>query len=268
MSFKCSVFNVSCAKHRYIKLNAVVFLTVFMVLPACVAVANSNDKAQIAFSRGHFLEAAKIAETVGTSESYSLAAKSLTLYGQYIAADIEKKKLFEQAIELANKAIEANPDNAIAYLELTRALGQHAFQVGLMKAARDNYAGKTREAIENAIRINPNLTLAYVKLGRWHVGIISRIGSLIARATYGARKKVAIKSFEHAVELSPDTKEVFFLLAIGYATLDYKKFRIKVHDLLKRAIELPAKNAHERIIHEEAVKHLKFLEENPNVEKI
>ena len=249
--------------YRRFNLNIVVFLTVFMVLPVSVAVADSNNDAQLAFSKGLFLEAAIIAEMDETSESYSLAAKSLTLYGQYMAEDSEKKMLFEQAIEMANKAIESNPDNARAYLELTRALGQHALHVGLMKAAKDNYAGKTREAIENAIRINPNLALAYVKLGRWHVGIISRIGSFIARATYGAKKKVAITSFERAVELSPDTKEVFFLVAIGYAKLNYKKYRIRVHDLLERAIELPAKDAHERIIHEEAVKHLKFLKENP-----
>ncbi len=216
--------------------------------------------ARAAYIEGQITEAAQMAKAVGTSERYALAAKSLTIYGRYIAGANEKRLLFEQAMELANKAIQANPNNSEAYLELARAMGRHSHQICKLKAATENYAKKTRQAIENAIRINPESASAYVSLGRWHVGIIARVGSIVARVTFGAKKKEVVASFERAIELNPETKADYLKIAIGYEALDYKKYQDKVHDILKQAIELPATDAYDRIMHEEAVKYLRSLE--------
>ncbi len=225
-----------------------------------VADAETIDGAHAAYVEGRFSEAAQLAKAVGTSEGYALAAKSLTIYGRYIAAADEKRLLFEQAMELANEAIQVDPNNSEAYLDLARAMGRHSHHISKFRAAKENYAKKTREAIENAVRIDPESASAYVSLGRWHVGIIARVGSIVARVTFGARKKEVVASFERAIELNPETKADYLDIAIGYEALDYKKYQEKVHDLLKRAIELPVTDAYDRIIHEEAVKYLKSLE--------
>ena len=225
-----------------------------------VADAETIEVARAAYNEGQFTEAAQMAEAVGTSEGYALASKSLTIYGRYIAGNDEKRLLFEQAIELANKAIHANPNNAEAYLELVRAIGQHSNHISKVTALKENYAKKSREGIENAIRISPDFASAYVSLGRWHVGIIARVGSLVARVTYGAKKKVAIKSFDRAIELNIEDKADYLEIAIGYQELSYKKYKGKVHDLLKRAIEMPSKDAYDSIIHEETLKLLGSLE--------
>ena len=246
--------------HQNRRLLLILAFATLHLMSLRVADAETIEVARAAYNEGQFTEAAQMAEAVGTSEGYALASKSLTIYGRYIAGNDEKRLLFEQAIELANKAIHANPNNAEAYLELVRAIGQHSNHISKVTALKENYAKKSREGIENAIRINPEFASAYVSLGRWHVGIIARVGSLVARVTYGAKKKVAIKSFDRAIELSIEDKADYFEIAVGYEELNNKKYKEKVRDLLKLAIDLPVQNAYDHIIHEEVVKFLRSLD--------
>ncbi|MXX04434.1 MAG: hypothetical protein F4Z49_11930, partial [Gemmatimonadetes bacterium] len=52
-----------------------------LVLLAVGANAQSIDDARIAFEEGRFLEAADLAEALGTSVGYALAAQSLAVHG-------------------------------------------------------------------------------------------------------------------------------------------------------------------------------------------
>ena len=252
--------NLQTRVHQNRLLSFIFILAALQLLLLRVADAATIEEARAAYIAGQFTEAAQMAEAVGTSDGYALASKSLTIYGRFIAGGDEKRLLFEQAIELANRAIQADSNNAGAYLELVRAIGQHSNHISKVTALKENYAKKSREGIENAIRIDPEFAAAYVSLGRWHVGIIARIGSFAARVTYGAKKKVAIESFDRAIELNIEDKAGYFEIAVGYQELSYKKYKEEVHDLLKRAIEMPSKDAHDSIIHEETLKFLGSLE--------
>ena len=64
---------------------------------ADVANASSMDEAQAAYAEGRFTDAARIAESLGTSRGFALAAESLTVHGYFIAARGEKEGLFERA---------------------------------------------------------------------------------------------------------------------------------------------------------------------------
>ena len=205
------------------------------------------------------MEAVQIAESLETSKGYALASKSQRIHARYIAKEQDRQMLHAYAIELAKKAIESDSNNAGAYLELASAIGRHSYTISKAKALSDNYAQKTREAIETAIRIDPDLPSAHISLGRWHVGIIARMGSFLARTTFGAKKKVAISSFERAIELNLQSKADYFSIAIGYLELHRKKYRDMARKLLQRAIDLPVKSAYGRIIHMKAVEHLKMM---------
>ncbi len=180
-----------------------------------LAGADSFDHALAAYSEGRFMEAAETAETLGNSSGYALAAKSMVIHARYIAADPEKKQLLEQAIELARKAIESNPENADGYLWLSRALGRHSRHISKAQATKENYAKQTREAIENALRIDPQMSAAHVSMGRWHTGIIDRVGQLMGRTLFGARKKDALQHFDQAYALNQQSKSNNLSLAIG-----------------------------------------------------
>ena len=112
------------------------------------------------------MEAAETAKNLGNSSGYALAAKSMVIHARYIAKDLDKKRLLEQAIELARKAIEPDPKNADGHLWLSRALGRPSRHISKAQATKENYAKQTREAIENELRIDPQMSAAHVSMGR------------------------------------------------------------------------------------------------------
>lgn len=221
--------------------------------------AKTIDEARAAYAQGRFAEAARVGESLGTSQGFALSAKSLSVHAHYIAKEGEKKELLEHAVRLAGKAVLSNPHNAEAHLQLARAIGRRAETVGIFEAA--GQAEKIRESTESALRINPELASAHLSLGRWHSELVGAMGSFLARTVYGARKKDAIASFERAVVLAPHEKNVPLQYALGLLALDNVQYREKARNLLTRAIRLPAKDAYERIIHIEAVEVLNNLDE-------
>ena len=233
---------------------------VYVLLLIGVAHAKTIDEAKTAYAQGRFAEAARIGESLGTSQGLALSAKSLSVHANYIAKKGEKKELLERAVALATKAVTYDPNNADAHLQLARAIGRRAETVGVFEAA--GQADEIRESTENALRINPKLASAHLSLGRWHSELVGAMGSFMARTVYGARKKDAIASFEKALVLAPNAKSVPLQYALGLIALDDYQYREKARDLLMRAIGLPAKDAYERILHTEAVEALDNLNES------
>ena len=253
------------SRNKYYPVNAVcLFFScclafVYALLLISVAHAQTIDEAEAAYTQGRFAEAARIGESLGTSQGFALSAKSLSVHANYIAKKGEKKGLLEHAVTLAKKAVLSDPNNADAHLQLARAIGRRAETVGVFEAAGE--AEKIRESSENALRINPELTAAHISLGRWHSELVGAMGSFMARTVYGARKKDAIASFERALVLAPNAKAVPLQYALGLLALDSSQYREKARNLLMRAIKLPAKDAYERILHTEAVEALNNLDE-------
>ena len=228
--------------------------------PAGAADAASMEEAEAAYAEGRFAEAARIAESLGTSRGFALAARSLTVHGYFIAAKGEKEGLFERAMGLAQKAVRTDPGNADAHLQLARATGRLAQTVGSFEAADRGYAGKIREAAEAALRLAPDMASAHVGLARWHTGVVGKVGSFLARLTHGAREKDAIASLDRALELAPDAKDVPLQYALGLLELDEDEHREKARSLLERSIAIPAKDAFERLLDKLARDRLKALD--------
>ena len=254
------------SRNKHYPVNAVCLLfsccLAFVYVLALIGVANAQtiDEAKAAYAQGRFAEAARIGESLGTSQGFALSAESLSVYAHYIAKEGEKKELLEHAVRLARKAVLSDPKNAEAHLQLARAIGRRAETVGIFEAAGE--AEKIRESAENALRINPELVAAHLSLGRWHSELVGAMGSFIARTVYGARKKDAIASFERALALAPNAKAVSLQYALGLIALDDYQYREKARNLLMRSIGLPAKDAYERILHTEAVEALDNLNES------
>ncbi len=253
--------EVSLANRLLVVLRTIaLFTAVISLFGTRLAGADSLEYALSAYSEGRFKEAAETAKTLGNSSGYALAAKSMVIHARYIAVDPEKKQLLEQAIELARKAIESNPENADAYIWLSRALGRHSRHISKAQATTENYAKQTREAIENALRIDPQMPAAHTSMGRWHTGIIDRVGRLMGRTLFGARKKDALQHFDQAYELNQQSKANNLSLAIGLIELDQDKYSDRAQKLLKQAAEFPVNDAYEKIIHDRIIEKLTALD--------
>ncbi len=251
-------------KHHPVNASRLLFscCLAFACVPLLVGAVHAQTigEARAAYAQGRFTEAARIGESLGTSEGFALSARSLSVHAHYIAKTGEKKKLLERAVAMAEKAVLSGPGNADAHLQMASAVGRRAQTVGMLEAAGE--AQKIREYAENALRIDPELAAAHLSLGRWHSELVGAMGSLVARVTYDARKKDGIASFEKALALAPNAKYVPLEYALGLLALDDFQYREKARKLLERAISLPSNDAYERILHAEAVALLNSLDES------
>ena len=218
----------------------------------------SIKAARTAYVEGRFIEAAELAEVLETSEGYALAAKSLAVYTYHIAEDGRKQTLFDRATLLAEEAVRLDATNPHAHIQLAHVMGRYAQTVGKLEAVSKGYPKRVRKAIENALRLNPELAEGHLSLASWHSeAVIS--GGFMAKVLYGASKKDALTHYEKAFKLAPDEKVTLVEYAFGLLLLDDTANRRQARNLLLNAIKLPSKDAHDRIFHQKAIERLATL---------
>ena len=226
---------------------------------AAGANAQSIDEARNAFEEGRFLEAADLAETLGTSGGYALAAQSLAVYGHHVATGDDRKELLQRAVQLGEEAVRADSTNYEAYYQSAHAVGRYAQQVGKLTALRRGLAGKVRSLLETTLALNPGFAEAHMAFGSWHADI-ARAGR-IARFMYKAKRENAVTHYERALEQAPDSKVVLLEYARRLPELDREGGRERARALLSKAAEIPARDAYEEFIHQDVLKALAELEE-------
>ena len=219
------------------------------------------NAARAAYSEGRFVEAAEIGEALGTSEGYALAAEALAIHGYYLAAEDEQPELFARAISAADEAIRLDPDSPEAYFQSAHAVGREAQTVGVMEALNRGYARRTREAAEEALRLDPEMAEATLTMASWHAEIVNKMGGLVARVTYRATRRNALDYYEKALELAPDEIAVYLEYANGLLLLGRNRNRERARELLLRGIEIPPRDAHDRILHDLTVEKLATLDD-------
>ena len=231
-----------------------------LLLPADGAKAQSLEEARAAYADGRFLEAAELADSLGTSDGHALAAESLPIHGYYIAADEDRAALFERAMRSAEEAVRLDAANPEAHFQSAHAMGRDAQIVSVMEALNNGYARKVRAAIEEALRLKPQMAGAHLSLATWNAEVVSKMGRVVANLTFRASRRAAREHYERALELAPDEKVVFLEYANGMMLLGRSRNREQARELLSRAIDLPPKDAYDRILQELAVEQLAALD--------
>lgn len=219
--------------------------------------AQSIDEARAAFEEGRFPEAADLAEVLGTSEGYALAAQSLAVHGHYVAKEDERTKLLERAMELGEAAVRADSANPEAHYQSAHALGRYGQSIGKLTALGQGLAGKIRRLLEEALVKEPDFPEAHVGMGGWHADIAD-FGP-VARMMYGANRKSAIVHYERALELAPNSKVVLLEYAVRLPALDRKGGRERARELLSKASQLPVRNAYEELVQQEVAEALNAI---------
>ena len=233
-------------------------LTIAHMLSAPSAVGTESlQAARSAHAEGRFIEAAELAVAVGTSEGFALAAGALAIHSYYIAEDDAKPALLERAMRLAQEAVRLDTNNPEAHLQSAHAMGRYAQTIGLLKAFSQGYAGRVREAIQNALRLDPHRAAAHLLLAMWHKDIVA--SGFVARVTYGATKERAIEITNGLSSLRPMRRWCSLNTRSACCVWYRSGNRRRAHELLTRAIEAPSKDAFERILHQKAVEQLAAL---------
>jgi len=155
------------------------------------------------FHRGDFQQAVTLADACGL-EGHAVANKATGIYATYLEPDPKRQiECFEAAIERAERAIDAFPEDANSHYFHAFNLGRYSQSISVVKALRQGVGGKILRSLERALELQPRHAEAHTALGMYHAEIIDKVGKLIGGMTYGASESKALRHFRRALELTP-----------------------------------------------------------------
>ncbi|MCX7150178.1 MAG: hypothetical protein NTY05_12345 [Rhodocyclales bacterium] len=157
------------------------------------------------YHQGEFHKACEAGLAVGL-DGYNAANKAAMIYATYLEDDDQRKlELFKAISARCDELQQAQPKNANAYYFQAYALGRYSQGVSVLKALTQGLGGKIKAALEAALKLEPKHAEAYSALGAYHAEVVDKVGAMVGKLTYGASKDVAVKHFESALELAPDS---------------------------------------------------------------
>lgn len=227
--------------------------------PAAAQDAARTMPAGVALARGDSLMAAFRTENALASYRQGLAVSSshvellwkavfaLTSLASETPGTVGDEERFQEAVELARRAVRAGPRSSRAHTALAVALGKHAlFQGGRRKVAlaREVY----REAVL-AAELDPRYFAPFVVLGVWQreVASLNPILRAVARTLLGGLPDASLARsaayLERAVRLAPDYISPRLELGQTYLALEREE-DARVH--FEQALGLPPRDALDR----------------------
>ncbi len=161
-------------------------------------------------------------------------------------------KQAEKAVAAGKKATTLGPENAQAFFWLGNAYGSRIGEVGML--SRMSIATKLRDAFEQAVRLDPALIDARSSLIDFYLQAPSMIGGGIDKARaqaiaianydqsqgftaqgriamYEKKPAEALKAYEQAYALKPESEQLRMSLIMGYQQAEHWK---DAHDMAKK----------------------------------
>jgi tetratricopeptide (TPR) repeat protein len=201
-----------------------------------------SDAVQGAWRRYHAGEFEKAVEEAldAGAEGHNAANKATAIYATYLEKSGSRTtKLLEEAMERAEAAIKARPKDPNAHYLFALAAGRYSQEISIAKALAQGLGGRIRDALNQALKLQPKHADAHIALGAWHAEIIGKVGGMVGGLTYGAKKEAAIEHFERALKLNPDSAIARIEYANGLVVLFGK-------DRMKEAEKLYAEAARQK----------------------
>lgn len=157
------------------------------------------------YHQGEFQKACETGLAVGL-EGYNAANKAAMIYATYLEEDDQRKlELFQSISARCEELQRAQPENANAHYFQAYALGRYSQGISVLKALTQGLGGKIKTALDAALQLEPKHAEAHIALAAWHAEVVDKVGALIGKLTYGASKELALKHFESALKLAPDS---------------------------------------------------------------
>jgi len=203
--------------------------------------------AWIAFHAGDFQRAAEAGLAAGEA-GITVANKATSIYANYLEENETRKlALFEEVAARAERQQAAEPKNANAYYWQAYALGRYAQGISIVKALAQGIGGKVKASLETTLQLAPGHADAHTALAAYHAEVIDKVGTMIGGLTYGAKKETALKLYEAALKLAPESAIARIEYANGLVMLEGKKALAKAEKLYADAAACEPLDAMERL---------------------
>jgi len=157
------------------------------------------------YHQGEFHKACAAGSAAGL-DGYNAANKAAMIYATYLENDDQRKlELFQAISARCDELQQAQPKNANAYYFQAYALGRYSQGISVLKALTQGLGGKIKVALDAALKLEPRHAEAHTALGAYHAEVLDKVGAMVGKLTYGASKDLAVKHFESALKLAPDS---------------------------------------------------------------
>ncbi len=226
-------------------------LKILLVLMPAPALADDGFEAALAlYTDGKFYEAADLAETLGTVDGDALAARALLAEAAYRAKGAEADTALARALEISERAVDAQPDHFEALLQRVIALGYKSRQMGNWPAHNAGLGHETKALIERAIAADPNQAWGWVVRGGWNAEVLDG-GGLIARMIYGVSRDAVVTSYERAIAIDPENPILYVEYARALLRLSIRRNLEEAQRYLETANALTPRDALEGLIQQQ-----------------
>ena len=211
------------------------------------ALATIIQDAWRCFHSGDFQQATELADQCGYL-AHAVANKATGIYATYLEPDeAEQQALFLSAVERAEAAIEVLPDDPNSHYFHAFNLGRYSQSISIVKALSQGIGGKTQTSLQNALDLEPDHAEASTAMGMYHSEIVSKVGKMLGKMTYGASAGKALTHFDRALELTPGSPIAHIEYGNGLYLL-FEDDRIdEVSDLYVKASEMEPMDAMENL---------------------
>lgn len=157
------------------------------------------------YHQGEFHAALEAGLAAG-ADGYNVANKAAMIHATYLEDDERRKlELFQAISTRCDELQRAQPKNVNGHYFQAYALGRYSQGISVLKALTDGLGGRIKAALEASLRLDPKHAEAHTALGAYHAEVVDKMGAMVAKLTYGASRELAVKHFETALKLTPDS---------------------------------------------------------------
>jgi tetratricopeptide (TPR) repeat protein len=208
----------------------------------------ASQEAWRLYHAGEFEQAVTAGLAADTASGIHCANKAQSIYATYLEkSDARRQKLFEEAMERADGAIERHPKDANSHYFYALAAGRYSQSISIATALKKGLGGRVKAALEQAVKLQSKHADAHIAFGTWHAEIIGKVGAMVGGLTYGAKKEAALDHFQKAVKLNPDSAIAKVEYANGLVTLFGKEKMKEAEKLYAEAVKVKPADAMERL---------------------
>jgi tetratricopeptide (TPR) repeat protein len=198
------------------------------------------------FHAGRFQAACQQGDALGAAGA-AVANKAAGVYATYLAKDeVGALRILEAAIARGERAVAETPKNPNAHYLHAFALGRYSQRISVVRALAEGLGGKVQKSLERTLELEPKHAEAHVAYAVFQAEIIDKVGSLAGRISYGATRDGALKHFEQAIRLAPDSPVARLEYARGLGLLSPRE-SARAKELLVAAVSIEPADAMESL---------------------
>ncbi len=199
------------------------------------------------YHQGEFHKACEAGLAAGL-DGYNAANKAAMIYATFLEDDDQRKlELFQAISARCDELQQAQPKNANAHYFQGYALGRYSQGISVLNALTQGLGGRIKAALDAALKLEPQHAEAHTALGAYHAEVVDTVGALIGKLTYGASKELAVKHFESALKLAPESAIACIEYANALVLLHGKSRRDEAVKLYEKAAAATPVDAMERL---------------------